>query len=438
MIQSPALRRFLGHHRQLQFVVVAATAAFLTYCSIYGFRKPFTAASFEGQELAGIHYKILLVVAQVAGYAISKFIGIGVIAGLGIQNRGRLLLVVALVAELALLGFAATPRPWNIIWMFINGLPLGMAWGLVFSYLEGRRSTDILASVLCVNFIISSGISKTTGRWLITGCHIQEAWMPFFAGLIFLPILAVCVWVLEHIPAPSEEDRQSRSERVRMSKQEQRILFRRFAPGMILLTGIYLVLTIVRDIRDNFAVEIWTDLGFGGQPALLTTAEIPVALACLAGIASMAAIASHFRALGVIHIMTIGGAILLFISTYLFSLGTLSPLWWMIISGSGLFLPYLLFNGVLFDRLLAAFRENGNVGFLMYIADSIGYLGSAAVLFLKNFGAGRQSWLEYFTALCYGSSIIILLLGLASWYYLSRKYHTENIITCKTTSMMSP
>jgi hypothetical protein len=127
-----------------------------------------------------------------------------------------------------------------------------------------------------------------------------------------------------------------------------------------------------------------SDLGFGGQPALLTTAEIPVALACLAGIGSMASISRHYQALGIIHIMTIGGAILLAFSTYLFGTGIMSPLWWMIVSGSGLFLPYLLFNGVLFDRLLAAFKETGNVGFLMYIADSTGYIGSAAVLFWKT------------------------------------------------------
>lgn len=426
MVYSTALKRHLGHSRPIQLVVVAAAAAFLSYCSIYGFRKPFTAASFDGREFAGVHYKILLVVAQVTGYALSKFIGIGVIAGLGVRHRARLLMGVALVAEVALLGFAVTPYPWNILWMFMNGLPLGMAWGLVFSYLEGRRTTDILASVLCVNFIISSGISKTAGRWLISSCQVQEEWMPFIAGMIFLPVLAVCVWIMEHLPSPSEKDKESRSARVTMSKQERKVLFRRFAPGMILLTSIYLVLTIVRDVRDNFAVEIWSDLGFGGQPALLTTAEIPVALACLAGIGSMAGISSHYRALGVIHIMTIGGALLLGSSTYLFGAGIVSPLWWMIISGSGLFLPYLLFNGILFDRLLATFKEPGNVGFLMYIADSTGYLGSAAVLFWKNFGAGRQSWLEYYQVLCYGSSIIILLLGLASWLYLSRKYHSEN------------
>jgi hypothetical protein len=144
MLHSPALKRHLRHDTPLQLVVVTAAAAFLAYCSIYGFRKPFTAASFDGREFSGIHYKILLVVAQVAGYALSKFIGIGVIAGLGVQHRARLLMGVALFAEIALLGFATTPYPWNILWMFMNGLPLGMAWGLVFSYLEGRRATDIL------------------------------------------------------------------------------------------------------------------------------------------------------------------------------------------------------------------------------------------------------------------------------------------------------
>jgi hypothetical protein len=45
--------------------LLAGGAAFLAYASMYAFRKPFTAASFEGMHLAGVDYKVWLVIAQV-------------------------------------------------------------------------------------------------------------------------------------------------------------------------------------------------------------------------------------------------------------------------------------------------------------------------------------------------------------------------------------
>ena len=64
------------------FTAFASLAGFTAYFSMYAFRKPFTAASFD--HVDGWHYaldfKIALVLAQLVGYAASKFIGIKVIA----------------------------------------------------------------------------------------------------------------------------------------------------------------------------------------------------------------------------------------------------------------------------------------------------------------------------------------------------------------------
>lgn len=419
--KSETLKRMLASAPQAAFIAVAGVFSFVAYCSIYAFRKPFTAGSYAGLELWGIQYKIVLVVAQVAGYALSKFIGIRVIGSLKSTNRAGLLLGVTAVAGLSLLGFAVTPYPWNAVWMFINGLPLGMAWGLIFSYLEGRRVTEMLAAALCANFIVSSGFVKTVGAWLLNNHVANEQWMPFLAAMLFLPTLLLCVWVLEHLPKPSEKDMELRTPRKSMTGSEQRSLFFRYAPGLILLVSVYLVLTIVRDMRDNFAVELWRDLGYGGQAAILTTAEAPIALLALVIVGAMMFVKNNFLAFWLNHAISMLGALLLLLSTLLFQKGMLTPLMWMMSSGLGLFLPYILFNGVLFDRLLASFRERGNVGFLMYTADSVGYLGSVAVMLWRNFGASEMGWLEFYTRLCFGGGAIIVLLTLASWWYFLKK-----------------
>src|SRR5205807_8744528 len=93
--------------------VVALAAAFTAYFCMYGFRKPFTAADYEGDFLGGVGYKTVLVTAQVLGYTASKFIGIKVIAEMRPERRAAWLLGLIGLAELALVLFAVVPPPYN-------------------------------------------------------------------------------------------------------------------------------------------------------------------------------------------------------------------------------------------------------------------------------------------------------------------------------------
>lgn len=421
MLYSSAFARRFSQASPFSFILVAGATAFAAYFCIYALRKPFTAGVYANEMVWGVQMKIALVLAQVAGYALSKFIGIRVIASMGISNRQVMLLGIVGIACLSLLGFAVTPAPYNLFWMFLNGLPLGMAWGVIFGYLEGRKVTEILAAALCTNFIMSSGVAKTTGKWLLDEQGVSERWMPFLTGAMFIPILLVCIWILEHLPPPSETDREQRTPRQSMSGADRKRLFWKYAPGLSLLVLTYLILTIVRDFRDNFAVEIWAELGYGGQAGIFTTSELPVAALCLVLVGAMVFIRRNFQAFWLNHLVTMGGAFLLIGSTLLFEEKMISPLFWMIGSGFGLFLPYILFNGVLFDRFMAAFQEKGNVGFLMYIADSIGYLGSVVIMLWRNFSVDTLSWLSFYSKLCYGGGMLILVLMGLSYSYFSHK-----------------
>ena len=65
------LRRLLERSNPALFTIVAGLAGFSAYFSMYAFRKPFTAATFDvvpGWHFA-LDYKIALVIAQAAGYA---------------------------------------------------------------------------------------------------------------------------------------------------------------------------------------------------------------------------------------------------------------------------------------------------------------------------------------------------------------------------------
>lgn len=106
---------------------------------MYAFRKPFNAGVYEGLTFSEWDYKSVLIIAQVFGYMLSKFIGIKVISELKAGKRVVVMLLVLVgIAEAALLLFGTIPHPYNFLALFLNGLPLGMIWGIVFSFLERR------------------------------------------------------------------------------------------------------------------------------------------------------------------------------------------------------------------------------------------------------------------------------------------------------------
>ncbi|MBA3879777.1 MAG: hypothetical protein C0500_08685 [Sphingobium sp.] len=405
------------------FMLVAGMAGFCAYSAMYSFRKPFTAATYE--QVAGwpfvLDYKIALILAQVAGYALSKFIGVKVISEIDPRHRATAILALIGLSWLALIGFALIPAPWNVAMLFLNGVPLGMIWGLVFGFMEGRRVSEVLASMLCASFIVSSGVVKSVGTWLMQSVDVDRFWMPAATGALFLPLLLGSVWVLRRLPPPSPADEAARVRRAPMTAAERASFLRAFAPGIFAIVIAYVLLNAFRDFRDNFAPEIWTALGYGGQAAVFSVSELPVALFALAGLALVIVIRDNRHALAVIHAMMAGGFALVGLSTLAFQAHLIAPLPWMILAGSGLYLAYNPVNAVLFDRLIAASGRVANAGFLLYVADSFGYLGSVALLLWRNFGQASLDWLQFFIAAAYATSIVGTVLTIFAGIYLHRR-----------------
>lgn len=419
-----AVTRWLERAPAPAFAAFAIAGAFTAYFCMYGFRKPFTAAAWPGTldlgVLPAIDLKIAFILAQVLGYCASKFLGIKVISEMGGGRRGAAIVGLIAVAEVALVGFALTPAPWSALWLVVNGLPLGMVWGLVFGFLEGRRLSEVLGAGLSASYIVASGFVKTVGRWLLAA-GVPEAWMPALAGACFLPALGVAVWMLQQLPPPSAEDERLRTRRAPMDGRTRVVFFRAYAPGLVLLTGLYVLLTAFRDFRDNFGPEIWDALGYAETPSILTTAEIPIAFGVLLSLAAIMRVRDNRRALLLIHGLMAGGAALIVGSTALWQAGALGPAAWMILVGLGLYVGYVPYGCVLFDRLIAAVGFIATAGFMIYVTDAFGYLGSVALLLYKSFGQPELGWLEFFVAACYGTGGVALACFLGSLVYFARR-----------------
>ncbi|WP_411273728.1 DUF5690 family protein [Daejeonella sp.] len=411
----------------LQIGIYSAMTVFLTYTMVFGFRKSFTVATFDGIEIAGYSYKTILVLSQMLGYMLAKFYGIKYISELKRTGRGRIILLLTGISWLSWLFFAVVPPPYNIAFLFINGFPLGMLWGVVFSYVEGRRTTDFIGATLAVSFIFASGFVKTVGAWLLVNFNISEFWVPFYTGLVFAGPLLIFVYMMEKIPHPDKDDIAARTHREPMSAADRKAFIMMFLPGLAACILIYCFATIFRDIRDNFGAEMWKEMGFFDKPELFAQTEIPITIIVLVLVGSMVLIKNSFKAFMLSHIFIALGFILAGVSSYLFVGGNLAPIWWMTLVGLGLYMVYIPFNSVFFDRLIATFKHAGNVGFLIYLADSFGYIGSVGVLMSKEIFKVKLNWVTFFSNSVIILSIAGLILTVFSAIYFLGKYRAIEI-----------
>jgi len=422
-VKHMKLKQWLALDRGQSWLgVYALTAAFMTYFSMYAFRKPLAAASYDGMDTLnlGVDFKIAILSAQVLGYACSKFLGIKFVSEAKAHQRAIAIVGLITVAECALVGFAVLPGSLKLLAVFLNGLPLGMVWGLVFAYLEGRRISDVLGAGLCASFIVSSGAVKSVGRSLVVDHAIPELWMPALTGLIFFPLLALSVFLLSMTPPPDRQDREQRMYREPMDGKKRRAFFMSNRFGLMMLIIAYITLTLVRDFRDNFAVEVWSGLGYAEFPSVLALAELPVATFVLLTLAMTIWIRKNEHAVYWQHFIIFAGGALLVLATLGFVGGLIGPVFWMVALGTGTYMGYVPFNSVLPDRLTAALRLPGNAAFFIYLADASGYAGSVLLMLTKGFVSPAVSWVDFLSALCTAAGLVVMVSVACSAMYFHR------------------
>jgi MFS family permease len=401
--------------------IYIALVCFLTYSCIFAFRKPFTVGLYTSMpNFMGIEFKNLLVISQVLGYTSSKIFGVKYISELKHVGRGKLILILVLCSLLPLFIFPLVPTPFNILCLFLNGFPLGITWGVIFSFVEGRKGTDFIGAAMGASIIVSSGFAKSVAKWMQIGFTINEMWLPFYTGLAFIVPIIILVFLLEKIPAPTANEVELKTERLPMNKMERKKFFNYFMPGLLSFIVIYVILTLFRDLRDNFAADIWSNLGYNNAN-VFTNTELPIAIIVLSIIASMIIIKNNSLVFLISQYMIILGFVMVLIFSFLFKYQFINGFYWMLFIGLGLYIAYTPFNSILFDRMIATFKLKGNVGFLIYLMDSFGYFASVVVIYIKGVAHLNLNWAQFYAQGVIIFSIIGLLISIYSVIYYTNK-----------------
>ncbi|MFT5527556.1 MAG: hypothetical protein ACI9HK_005538, partial [Pirellulaceae bacterium] len=131
-------------------------------------------------------------------------------------------------------------------------------------------------------------------------------------------------------------------------------------------------------------------------PSVYATSETVVAI-CVTVLNGLAVFFIHnLRAIQATVGLMCGAFILVLASAYLQSAEWITPFGFMVACGVGLYVPYVAFHTTVFERIISASRHPSNLGFLMYVADAMGYLGYALVLVLKSASFSPGEVLPFF------------------------------------------
>jgi MFS family permease len=412
-----------GKLSDILFIIWAGGTALLSYSLVYALRKPYTAAAFAGYEVFDMDYKVAVTIVQIIGYAISKFMGIKLISELRPKHRLRFILSSVIMAEVSLVLFGLTPMPYNIIGMFLNGLSLGCMWGVIFSFLEGRRVTDVLVSLMGVSMVISSGTAKSVGLFVMNTLHVDEFWMPALIGAVALPLLGLTGVVLNRLPQPNAGDVACRTKREPLNGIQRWALFRNFMPFLTLLLIANVALVILRDIKEDFLVNIVDVSRYSSW--LFAQIDSVVTIVILAIFGFMVYIRSNLKVLTVLFVLIVISMICMTVLSFGYERLQLDTVTWLFTQSLCLYLAFLTFQTIFFDRFIACFKIRGNVGFFIALNDFLGYTGTILALVGKELFSPEIDWTSFYNRLAGYVGMICCTAFIFSLVYLHQRYRKE-------------
>jgi Family of unknown function (DUF5690) len=187
---------------------------------------------------------------------------------------------------------------------------------------------------------------------------------------------------------------------------------------------VYFLVTVARSMRADFAPEIWRGLGIEAVPATFTSSEALVTVFVLIANGLSVLIIDNRRAFFTSLLVALCGGLLM-----LAALAGLSQSWFdgftfMVLLGTGLYLPYVAIQTTVFERLIAMSREKANLGFLMYVADAAGYLGYAGLMIASSALPAGRDFLQFFKVTCGMIAVLTCTCVLASWAFFATRRFT--------------
>ncbi len=240
--------------------------------------------------------------------------------------------------------------------------------------------------------------------------------MPALIGALAFPLLCLMGWMMTRFPQPTEADIASRTKRVTLDGHQRMKLFLRFMPLLVMLFAANFLLTVQRDIKEDFIVCI-IDVSKVSSWAFAQIDSVAT-LILLGTFALLSAIRSHLKTLCIILVLsTLGMGTIAFVGAEGQRLA-LPTYAWLFMQTLCIDIAYLSFQTIFFERFIACFKVKGNVGFFIITIDFIGYLGTLGLLVFKELGAAHVDWASFYNEMSVYVGVVCCLSFAGSLVYM--------------------
>jgi hypothetical protein len=211
----------------------------------------------------------------------------------------------------------------------------------------------------------------------------------------------------------------ARSARPNLDAAGRRAFLLRVGFGFFLLLFAYFLLTAYRDFRDHYGREILLALGHSGSPGIFVRTDRWALVTVLVALGLLNLVRGHRWAVAAVYALILSGFGVMGAATLAYRAGHLDGVDWFAAVGVGLYLAYVPFGTVLFERVVAAARFAGTSVFAVQLADGIGYTGSVLLQLYRDLVHSDVDRLAFFVPLslvvpAVGSALTVVG-GLSVW-----------------------
>ena len=135
----------------------------------------------------------------------------------------------------------------------------------------------------------------------------------------------------------------------------------------------------------------------------------------------MAYVMNNLNVLIVLLVITVTGMIGMTVVSFGYERLQLGTVAWLLAQSFCLYLAYLTFQTIFFDRFIACFRIRGNVGFFIALNDFLGYTGTVLVLLGKELFNPETDWACFYNRMAGYVGVICCIAFILSLVYLYRR-----------------
>ncbi|CAK8990004.1 unnamed protein product [Durusdinium trenchii] len=298
---------------------------------------------------------------------------------------GILLMMLFLSMALAALAGLLPIPILQVLCIFGSSFVSSFLYGGIVTYLEGRRSTEILLASISASLVFAGTVSRACAAELLHW-GVPPRLMPLLLGSVSFLLAAFLLVETARAPPPSRADVAARSARTAMPPSKQWEFVRENLLGVVATIGIWACMAGLRSFRDFYTQQIFAAALKDDSPSskVYVLADVPGAILSFISLVMMSWVSNNQRALFLMLLTNVSGLFLMAACTYLFRHHELPGMAWILIYSAAFYAAYSVLNAPLNERIFAVTRAEGTCSFLIYASDFFGYVVTIGLLMYQS------------------------------------------------------